>query len=231
MEAAPAATAVPSSGDVAERAPLPIWADLVCGSLSGAAGKLMEYPFDTVKVLLQTAPKGKYPSGALLGGAIHCGRETVARSGFLSLYSGLSVPLVGAMLENATLFAAYGVAKKGVAALAYDGDAAATERSMLALAVAGAGSGVGVSFVLTPVELVKIRLQAQLSGEKPADGSKRYAGPLDVIRRTLAADGVKGARMLSLLACLLACCPPLLLLLLTRGRAESQDFGRGTARC
>ena len=59
------------------------------------SGKLVEYPFDTLKVRLQTGP---------YSGAFDCVKTVVAEDGILAFYRGLSTPLIGAGFEVATLF-------------------------------------------------------------------------------------------------------------------------------
>ena len=59
--------------------------------------------------------------------------------------------------------------------------------------LAGGGSGCCSTCVLTPVELVKCRLQAQIGAPAPAAGAPPlFTGPIDVITRTVRAEGVAG---------------------------------------
>ena len=65
-------------------------------------GKVVEYPFDTVKVRLQSQPD-RLPLRYL--GPIDCFRKSFRDDGGLrSLYRGISAPLVGAALETSSLF-------------------------------------------------------------------------------------------------------------------------------
>jgi ornithine carrier protein len=75
--------------------------DIVCGSVAGVVGKYIEYPFDTVKVRLQSQPDGvplRYT------GPLDCFKKSLQRDGFLGIYRGISAPLVGAAVETSTLF-------------------------------------------------------------------------------------------------------------------------------
>ena len=56
------------------------------------------------------------------------------------------------------------------------------------LVLSGAGSGFASTCVLTPVELIKCRLQAQIK----SSGSENYKGPIDCIARTVQEEGVTG---------------------------------------
>ena len=162
--------------------------DFIAGTVGGFSGKLLDYPFDTVKVLLQTQtslPSTNPPSPPSTGatatlssalkstaaqqpqtitskvkptprpqpvyrGAIHCLRHTVETRGFLSLYQGLSSPLIGSMAENAVLFLSYGEVKRMLGEKPGE-----KELSLLQLATAGGVAGGIVSFVLNPFEVIK----------------------------------------------------------------------------
>lgn len=75
--------------------------DIVCGSAAGVVGKYIEYPFDTVKVRLQSQPDNlplRYT------GPLDCFKKSLQRDGFIGIYRGISAPLVGAAVETSTLF-------------------------------------------------------------------------------------------------------------------------------
>ena len=82
---------------------------------------------------------------------------------------GLTSPLIGSMAENAVLFAAFDTT--------YTYLLPETTPHPMKLAISGAMAGVGVSFVLTPVELIKCKLQVENAVVS------RYSGPLDCIRQ------------------------------------------------
>jgi hypothetical protein len=111
--------------------------------------------------------------------------------GIRGLYRGMSLPLAGTVLETATLFTANGYLKRQLAA---SGKLREGEHLPLKFVVAaGAGTGFCVSWVLTPIELVKCRLQ--VSGQ-PMEGVRggyhpSYLGPYDCISRSLRAEGVR----------------------------------------
>jgi hypothetical protein len=160
------------------------WVDFVAGTVGGFAGKLFDYPFDTVKVLLQTqnigAEKGSTPKYA---GAWDCLQTTVKEKGFRGLYTGMSSPLLGSCAENAVLFTAYGSFKRML------GETPDHKLSLFQLATAGSGAGMVVSFVLTPFELIKCRLQVTQSIDP---NFRAYKGPIDCVKQTLKNEGVPG---------------------------------------
>ena len=69
--------------------------DILAGTVGGIFGKLIEYPFDTVKVRLQALQiKGiKTPSPSELF------QQISEREGFRALFKGMSLPLAGTVLK------------------------------------------------------------------------------------------------------------------------------------
>lgn len=150
------------------------------------AGKYIEYPFDTVKVRLQSQPDHlplRYT------GPVDCFRQSIHSDGVLGLYRGISAPLVGAALETSSLFFWERVARESFfAAGLYQRE---TPLPLSALWMTGAISGAFTSLVLTPVELVKCKIQVPISASK--DGVKRVAPtPLAVIREVYQHQGIRG---------------------------------------
>ncbi|PVV00934.1 hypothetical protein BB560_004663 [Smittium megazygosporum] len=175
----------------------PLW-DLVFGSLAGMNGKIIEYPFDTVKVRMQTM------DSKVFGGTIDCLKQTWVNEGFTGFYRGLASPLVGAMVENAFIFFAY---KKIQSLVAYSTNAESNQAlSVPQLALCGGISGLAVAFILTPVELIKCKLQVENvsnyaasssssaidSASKQAAKSTKFNGPFSVIQSIIQKDGIKG---------------------------------------
>lgn len=129
--------------------------EIFFGSLSGMAGKLIEYPFDTVKVRLQSQRTDMVQYSSTMD----CLRQTLQVDGFQGLYRGLPAPMIGAMFENAILFVSFSKASEFVRSLR--GMSAELELDIKGVMCAGALSGIVTSFVLTPIELVKCQLQVQ----------------------------------------------------------------------
>jgi ornithine carrier protein len=164
--------------------------DFLFGSTAGLVGKIVEFPLDLVKVRLQT-------TNDVFNGPWDCLKKTVRNEGFRGLYKGLASPLVGSMGENAALFVMYGynqnVIRKLVGTYDYTPGAIQASLSLPQLALAGAMSGMVASFVLTPVELIKCKLQVQDVESLYGKGRpKVYNGPLDVLKQTFRTDGLRG---------------------------------------
>ncbi|TQS37316.1 hypothetical protein Golomagni_02212 [Golovinomyces magnicellulatus] len=160
--------------------------DVFFGSVAGAISKYFEYPFDTIKVRLQSQPDHLPP---LYSGPLDCFKKSLrsvpggALPGLLSLYCGISAPLAAAVLENSSLFFWERVAQHGLRKCGLFRD---RERLPLAaLWVTGAIAGAATSLVLTPFELVKCRIQAPSS-------KKATSTPTKVVRDIWQHRGIRG---------------------------------------
>ena len=157
--------------------------DVVFGSVAGAIGKVFEYPFDTVKVRLQSQGKSVYKN------SLDCFQQAIRSDGVVrGLYRGLSAPVFGAAVETSSLFFSYRLSQDILIETLYarnhnDKD----ELPMDALFLAGAMSGAFTSLWLTPIELVKCQMQVSL-----APGSIRGPGVLSVIRDVFRYNGPLG---------------------------------------
>ncbi|KAG6029353.1 Amino-acid transporter arg-13 [Claviceps citrina] len=158
---------------------------VVYGSIAGIVGKYIEYPFDTVKVRLQSQPDHlplRYT------GPVDCFRQSFKADGFPGLYRGISAPLVGAAAETSSLFVFEKIGREALFATGL----ASRERglSVPVLWLTGAFSGVCASFVLTPIELVKCKIQVPPA---PVEGAAAPAlRPLAVVRDVFRHDGLRG---------------------------------------
>jgi mitochondrial ornithine carrier protein len=162
------------------------FASLTFLQIAGIAGKCIEYPFDTVKVRLQSQPDHlplRYK------GPLDCLRQSLRSDGVIGLYRGISAPLVGAALEISSLFFWERVGRESLfAAGLYQRD---RPLPLSALWLTGAISGAFTSLVLTPVELVKCKIQVPISTS--TDGMVRMAPtPLAVIREVFHHQGIRG---------------------------------------
>ncbi|KAK9893264.1 mitochondrial carrier [Cystobasidium minutum MCA 4210] len=171
----------------------PAWKDLAYGS----------HPFDLVKVRLQSQP---FDRPARFNGPIDCFKQTIQNEGFKGLYRGLSMPVIGAMLENATLFVVYGQAQNLLRRYTSPTpdlpDGRPGPLSLPKMAFAGACAGAATSLVLTPIELVKVRMQVQMiAQEQTANLSQqstgqaikqKLPGPVQLTRSVLQQHGFKG---------------------------------------
>ncbi|KAK4540055.1 hypothetical protein LTR36_009871 [Oleoguttula mirabilis] len=184
----------PSAADKAQAKGNEALKDIVFGSFAGLVGKFVEYPFDTVKVRLQSQPDHlplRYK------GPLDCFKQALSHDGFRGLYRGVSAPLAGAAAETACLFWSYSVAKGLLCQTAFPVHDE-KDLPLAALALAGAMSGGVTSLVLTPIELVKCRMQAplhssvDLSLRPGAIPTSTSLSPLTVVRDVFRREGLRG---------------------------------------
>lgn len=148
---------------------------------AGMAGKVIEYPFDTVKVRLQSQPDHlplRYK------GPIDCFRQSFQADGFRGLYRGLSAPMAGAAIENSCLFWSYRMIQDVLKSTCYS---STDPLPFAALLVSGAASGSITSLALTPIELIKCKMQVPLEGS-----NTRAASPLSLAASIFRQDGILG---------------------------------------
>ncbi|EEP76584.1 amino acid transporter arg-13 [Uncinocarpus reesii 1704] len=156
--------------------------DVTFGSFAGIAGKYIEYPFDTVKVRLQSQPDGlplRYK------GPIDCFRQSFQADGIRGLYRGISAPLFGAAVETSSLFFSYRIAQELLQTTVYS---PSEELPFPALLTCGAVAGAFTSLLLTPIELIKCKMQVPVASE----AGLKPPGPLTLIMSVYKHEGVSG---------------------------------------
>ncbi|KAI1384776.1 mitochondrial carrier [Hypoxylon trugodes] len=137
------------------KAPPTAATNLIAGGGAGMMEALVCHPLDTIKVRMQLSRRARQP-GAPKRGFIRTGTEIVKRETPLGLYKGLGAVLTGIVPKMAirfTSFEAYKqmLANKNTGIISGQG-------TFLAGLAAGVTEAVAV---VTPMEVVKIRLQAQ----------------------------------------------------------------------
>lgn len=128
-------------------------------------------------------------------GALDCFSQIVRDEGMRGLYRGLSMPLQGAILENASLFLTYNAVTQALApSLAHPDGSISTAQA----ALAGGAAGAAVSLFLTPVELVKCQLQVQQAAARLSisrgmlpPGTK-LPGPMQIFPSIVQKEGMRG---------------------------------------
>ena len=127
--------------------------DLVCGTAAGTAGKLIDYPLDTVKTRMQAA-------NSAYSGSWQCFREIATKEGIRGFYAGLAAPVAGAACEKAVIFSAYSAGKSVYdISTGFVADPSSQHDPFARCLVGGSLSGIATAIVLTPFELVKCRIQ------------------------------------------------------------------------
>ena len=156
---------------------------LGAGMVGGAVGVGVAYPLDTLKTKLQA----REDSGASSSSSpLALAADIVRDEGFEGFYGGVSSTMAGQAAIKGVVFFVYEACKSAWCS---------PELGTAALLLAACTSGAVGSLVVTPVERVKVVMQASTAGT--------YASPLACARSLLETDGVDGFLMRGLGATLL----------------------------
>ncbi|KAI8616325.1 mitochondrial carrier domain-containing protein [Chytriomyces sp. MP71] len=150
------------------------------GICSGATKLLVGHPFDTVKVRMQT--EGGF---GRFKGPLDCLMSTVRAEGLRALYRGATPPLIGWTLMDSTQLVT--LTNLRILIQSTHPDTPLTTGDQ---ALAGFGAGIVVSFVATPIELLKAKLQVQYNTK--GMGPPEYSGPVELARKLVRNHGVTG---------------------------------------
>lgn len=167
--------------------------EITYGSIAGMVSKVFEHPFDLTKVRLQSQV---LDATARFNGPIDCLTKTWKTEGVRGLYRGLPAPISGAMVENATLFLSYVEIQNFIRHVSHR--APQEKLPLYHLALSAAGAGAITSFILTPIELVKCKMQVQMLVAPPtgteAVGSvpQKLPGPISVFTSVIRSAGLRG---------------------------------------
>ncbi|RJE26801.1 carrier protein [Aspergillus sclerotialis] len=179
----------------AETKPTGNYRGFVAGVFSGIAKLSVGHPFDTVKVRLQTSKEGHFK------GPLDCVLQTIRKEGISGLYKGATPPLVGWMVMDSVMLGSLTLYRRLLldhvfsnprirAAMPFMGNQ--TDLRTLPSfghGIAGIMAGTTVSFIATPVEHIKARLQIQYAADK---SSRLYSGPIDCLVKLLRTHGIAG---------------------------------------
>lgn len=133
---------------------VPLSTHLIAGGVAGAAEALACHPLDTIKVRMQLS-KSRQARGLKPLGFYQTGKYIATRESAFGLYKGLGAVLSGIVPKMAIRFASFEQYKVWLGSK--DGSLAPGKVFIAGL---GAGTTEAVA-VVTPMEVVKIRLQSQ----------------------------------------------------------------------
>ena len=149
--------------------------EFVAGGIGGTAGVISGYPLDTLRVRQQSSKNGS---------AFSILKQIVSKEGPSSLYRGMCAPLASITFQNAMVFQTYAVLSR-----AFDKSISAKDPpSYKSVALGGIGTGALQSLLLSPVELIKIRLQLQNTNQSKESGTS----PLKVTKNIWRREGLRG---------------------------------------
>lgn len=144
--------------------------ELIYGSVAGFLICLGGHPFDTLKTNIQMKNSSLFSTTYGL----------FRQGGVKSFYKGVSGPLVTVPLLNSVIFASYEISRKILMQMKQK-----QELNLFETGLAGASSGLCSTLIVTPVELVKCKMQVQ-------QGTGTYRSSADCLRQLLHNNGLKG---------------------------------------
>ncbi|PKA63471.1 Mitochondrial arginine transporter BAC2 [Apostasia shenzhenica] len=162
--------------------------EFVAGGLGGMAGVVGGHPFDTLRIRMQQPATACAAGGEVVGRrptATALFRSIIRSEGPAALYRGMAAPFASVAFQNAMVFQVYAVLSRS-----FDSHNKNEPPSYRSVALAGFGTGALQSVLLSPVELVKIRLQLQMTGHRQSRGNSQ--GPLTIANTILKSEGLRG---------------------------------------
>uniref|UniRef100_A0AC35U1P6 Congested-like trachea protein n=1 Tax=Rhabditophanes sp. KR3021 TaxID=114890 RepID=A0AC35U1P6_9BILA len=145
----------------------------IAGGVGGSCAVSVGHPFDTVKVRLQTMPKVLGHEKPQFTGVFDCFKKTCLKEGYLSLYKGMAVPVIGAAPTFAVFFGCCQVGKW----------LQTTEEGQTLTFIqnvnAGVLAGIGTAVIIVPGERIKCLLQIQNTNSN----AMRCNGPWDAFKK------------------------------------------------
>lgn len=151
----------------------------VAGAAAGALAQSAIYPLELIRTRLAICPKGTYR------GIADAAARVFRSEGPRAFYRGLCPSLIGILPYAGVDIAAFETLKE---ALLDAYEPRGEPPPPAAVIAAGAASSSVAQFCSYPLALVRTRLQAQGAGGRPI----KYSGMVDVIRKTVASEGVRG---------------------------------------
>ncbi|KAI5983165.1 mitochondrial carrier domain-containing protein [Pisolithus marmoratus] len=157
---------------------------IIAGGMAGAMETLCCQPLDTIKVRMQLSRSGRAP-GTKPRGFIATGAMIVRRETPLALYKGLGAVLSGIVPKIAIRFASFETYKSWLA------DKVTEQTSVGNIFIAGLAAGTTEAVaVVCPMEVVKIRLQAQQHSLADPMETPRYRNAAHAVYTIVCEEGV-----------------------------------------
>lgn len=152
------------------------WSDesilAMAGALSGVAEAIAVQPFDMVKTrhhLNSSQNESVYRS------LINLYKE----GGIPRFYRGMTAELVGIVPKSSGMYGVYEIVKRRLDQV----ELIEYRNTSLAASIAGFVSGVPEALIVTPTQIIKVRLQAR-------EHLGRYNGPIDCISKLIRSEGL-----------------------------------------
>ncbi|KAL3804665.1 hypothetical protein HJC23_008480 [Cyclotella cryptica] len=171
-----------SSGITRLEALSSMYASLFAGSVGGAIGVGVSYPFDTLSTKAQVTTISDEVPSSHIGNVSRIFKE----EGISGFFEGVLITMLGQAIIKAIQFTTNGLA------LSWLEKNSSIKSTIAKMTISGVLSGLVSSFVVSPVELVKIRMQAQdkvASKNEHAGESFIYSNEFDCARWVIKHEG------------------------------------------
>lgn len=158
-------------------------ADFVSGSFAGACGVAVGYPLDTVKVRIQTQKQ--------FSGVYQCAVATFSNEGVHGFFKGMSLPITTVSMTSSVVFGTY---RNCLQCLSQARGAASGSNTKLEVFLSGLAGGIAQTSVMSPGDIVKVRLQCQTESKRGGTSTSkpRYRGPVHCLLSIIKEEGFLG---------------------------------------
>ncbi|CAO3659993.1 unnamed protein product [Umbelopsis vinacea] len=156
---------------------------LVAGGAAGLIEACSCHPLDTIKVRMQLSKSGARNAAGKRLGFIGVGAKIVRNESFFALYKGLGAVVVGIVPKMAIRFSSFEYYKS---LMADSNGKVSTSSTFLAGLTAGITEAV---LVVTPMDVIKIRLQAQKHSMTDPMDIPKYRNALHCAYEIIKAEG------------------------------------------
>ncbi|KAL4655472.1 mitochondrial carnitine/acylcarnitine carrier protein-like [Arapaima gigas] len=169
------------------RKPVSPLKNFIAGGVGGACLLLAGHPLDTIKVRLQTQPRGTCSQYVLYSGTYDCFRKTVLKEGVLGLYKGMAAPLAGVAPMMAIGFFGYGLGKQ------LQQPDLHIPLSYFQIYLAGMLAGVFTTVIVAPGERINAGFDMFMCVQQVQStaGQLKYSGPIDCAVRLYKEQGIR----------------------------------------
>ncbi|TDH00273.1 hypothetical protein EPR50_G00186550 [Perca flavescens] len=158
-------------------------ADFVSGSFAGACGVAVGYPLDTVKVRIQTQTQ--------FTGLWQCAVLTFSKEGVHGFFKGMSLPLTTISMTSSVVFGTY---RNCLQCLSQARGAGGGPNTKLEVFLSGLAAGIAQTSVMSPGDIVKVRLQCQTESKRGETNmlKPKYRGPVHCLMSIIKDEGFMG---------------------------------------
>ncbi|XP_045917374.1 solute carrier family 25 member 47-A [Micropterus dolomieu] len=158
-------------------------ADFVSGSFAGACGVAVGYPLDTVKVRIQTQKQ--------FTGIWQCAAATFSKEGVHGFFKGMSLPITTISMTSSVVFGTY---RNCLQCLSQARGTGCGPNTKLEVFLSGMAAGIAQISVMSPGDIVKVRLQCQTESMQGGNNmpKPKYHGPVHCLLSIIKEDGFMG---------------------------------------